>query len=267
MVPSEDAGLSQKFRCEICNHSFKYKKIYDKHVSANGCKRICEFCGKIFYRRQIGKYNMHMKVHNNQRDHTCQTCGKSYFERNYLLRHQRVMHKGERNYICDVCGKDFPTNSHVWTHRREVHGNHTYHCQYCEKVYRSKSGLETHLNLKHGKGELKQLPCSKCGKVFPKNYLLKSHMASHGTNDFQCDQCPSAFKSLARLKVHKKRHAKAYSYYCTQCNKGFYQPLKLKEHEMIHAGIKPHQCKICGFRCNDRGNLTKHMKKHLTPYM
>ena len=257
--------VSLKLHCEGCNHTYKCKKYYEKHLASNSCKRICEFCGKIFYRRQIGKYNMHIKSHKNQRDYKCETCGKSYFERNYLLRHQQAMHGGERNYICEICGSVYPFSSALWTHKQEKHCNKRYPCQYCPKVYLSRSGLVSHLNLVHGEGELKQLPCSTCGKIFHSPHYLKSHEASHGTKDFQCEQCPSAFKTIYQLNRHKLRHEKAYRCYCKQCDKGFYSPRRLREHEMTHSGEKPYQCQICDFRCSCPGNLTKHMKRHLKP--
>ena len=113
--PNVDTAVSESravnetasLHCVVCNHTFKRKKIFDKHVSSNSCKRVCEFCGKIFLRRQIGKYTMHIKSHKKQKDHQCPTCGKCFYEKNYLLRHQRVVHGGEKPFFCDLCGASF----------------------------------------------------------------------------------------------------------------------------------------------------------------
>ena len=101
---SSATQVTLNVHCEVCNHTYKYKKQYDKHLISNSCKRVREFYGKIFYRRQIGKDNMHIKSHNKQKDHRCATCGKCYYGRNYLLRHQRVIYGGEKPFVCELCG-------------------------------------------------------------------------------------------------------------------------------------------------------------------
>ena len=93
--------------CQVCNHTFQNKKVFNKHRNSNGCKRVCEYCGKVFLRRQTCKYNTHIKTHTKQKDHQCTICGKYFYEKYYMLRHQRRVHEGERPYVCELCGVSF----------------------------------------------------------------------------------------------------------------------------------------------------------------
>ena len=66
--------------CQECEHTFKYKKNYDKHLEEDKCRHVCEFCGKIFLSGETGNYKIHLKYHNRQTDHECIVCGKQYVE-------------------------------------------------------------------------------------------------------------------------------------------------------------------------------------------
>ena len=94
-------------QCPVCNHTFQNKKKFNKHRNSNSCKRVCEYCGKIFLRRQICKYTTHIKTHTKQKDHKCTICGKYFYEKDYMRRHQRKVHGGERPFVCELCGASF----------------------------------------------------------------------------------------------------------------------------------------------------------------
>ncbi|CAI2366811.1 unnamed protein product [Moneuplotes crassus] len=46
------------------------------------------------------------------------------------------------------------------------------------------------------------------------------------------------------------------------CGKTFEKKWNFKDHIRVHLGQKPYQCKICQRGFIQKGNLTKHMKKH-----
>ena len=66
--------------CQECEHTFKYKKNYDKHLEEDKCRHVCEYCGKIFLSGETGNYKIHLKYHTKQADHECLICGKQYVE-------------------------------------------------------------------------------------------------------------------------------------------------------------------------------------------
>ena len=66
--------------CQECEHTFKYKKNYDKHLEEDKCRHVCEYCGKIFLSGETGNYKIHLKYHTKQTDHECLICGKQYVE-------------------------------------------------------------------------------------------------------------------------------------------------------------------------------------------
>ena len=51
---------------------------------------------------------MHINsVHNGQKDHICEPCGKVFSYAGKLKRHINAVHKGQKDHICDSCGKSF----------------------------------------------------------------------------------------------------------------------------------------------------------------
>ena len=53
--------------------------------------------------------------------------------------------------------------------------------------------------------------------------------------------------------------------YGNTCNKEFQRSWNLLDHVRMHYNIRPFVCTYCGFRFTQKGNLNKHMLKHLIP--
>ena len=62
------------------------------------------------------------QVHERQRDHNCESCGKSFFDIFKLKTHIQTVHEGKRDYQCVTCGKSFSTKGHMKRHNSSVHG-------------------------------------------------------------------------------------------------------------------------------------------------
>ena len=80
--------------------------------------------------------------------------------------------------------------------------------------------------------------CSVCGKsVNRSNY--SRHMNLHKGCDFQCEICPTVFKSKVYLKKHLKTHDNVNEFKCEKCEKVFQSKDALSKHmKCKHKNVK-----------------------------
>ena len=50
------------------------------------------------------------------KDYICDTCGKSFSDRQYLKLHVKTVHEGVKDHKCDTCGKSFSRPGHLNYH-------------------------------------------------------------------------------------------------------------------------------------------------------
>ncbi|XP_072757753.1 uncharacterized protein [Anoplolepis gracilipes] len=137
----------QKFHCKDCGISFAWKSTLNKHIVNNHSldgpqKFVCDICPKVY--STLSQVNEHVKRdHLKQRDHVCQTCGKTFFKRFDLKIHSRT-HTNERPYVCNVCSKRFHHQSHFIRHMRIHLDIKPYACVYCPKKFTQLSSLKVH---------------------------------------------------------------------------------------------------------------------------
>jgi KRAB domain-containing zinc finger protein len=132
-------------------------------------------------------------------------------------------------------------------------------CSLCD--FRSTPGLSMrdHMRNVHPKQDESHL-CTICGKKFASNGLLRQHSFVHSnTLDFQCEQCPSRFKSVYLLRAHKKFHTEK-KWSCDKCGRSFAKGSSLKEHKRIHTGERPYPCEWEG--CDKRFNSSSKQRNH-----
>lgn len=93
-----------------------------------------------------------------------------------------------------------------------------------------------------------------CKKAFlTSSYLLEHIKVFHKSESVTCDICSSTFKSINRLKLHKKRTHVEKLFVCPyeECNKKFKIGYHLKNHIAIHTGsLKTYSCENCGASYN-----------------
>ena len=46
-------------------------------------------------------------VHNGQKDHICDSCGKAFSQAWILKKHIDTVHNGKKDHKCDICAKAF----------------------------------------------------------------------------------------------------------------------------------------------------------------
>ena len=60
-------------------------------------------------------------VHNGQKDHKCDSCGKAFSRAGHLKRHIDSVHNGQKDHKCDSCGNAFSQAGNLKTHIDSVH--------------------------------------------------------------------------------------------------------------------------------------------------
>ena len=60
--------------------------------------------------------------HDGRKDYNCGSCGKSFFRKDHLKRHNTKECK--KDYKCDYCEKLFSTKSYLKIHAKRIHDDH-----------------------------------------------------------------------------------------------------------------------------------------------
>ena len=115
-----------KNKCNKCEKTFTTHTQMTKHKSeVHGVgvkikKFLCNICGKKFTSNSDLKFHIRA-VHENQRPHVCDECGKAFKRLTVLNKHQSV-HTGEKPYLCKICNKTFTRSNGARIHCKNVHG-------------------------------------------------------------------------------------------------------------------------------------------------
>ena len=107
----------------------------------------------------------------------------------------------------------------------------------------------------------KPFQCSECDKAFSKKESLKRHIAIHGDDMFQCDQCEFQTVWDRSLKSHTMTMHTDKQYKCDKDNCDFRAPnqLKISRHiESEHEGVR-YECNLCSYK----GRLKSDLKRHI----
>lgn len=148
------------------------------------------------------------------------------------LGRQKKITKGIK-YSCVTCGKDFPRLRNLTRHRR-IHAKDRkiFVCDLCDNKYKLKMNLRLHLESVHT-----------------------------NIRNFLCSQCPKAFASNSRLRVHATTHIEFKKECCNQCGARFHNKEKLKRHlRGTHSLERNFGCPICGLRFKQGYNVNAHMR-------
>ncbi|KAJ3186432.1 hypothetical protein HK101_009640 [Irineochytrium annulatum] len=86
-----------------------------------------------------------------------------------------------------------------------------------------------------GAAKVFKCPYEGCGRVFPRQYNLKSHVFCHtGERPHVCTLCRAAFARKHDLQRHTRTlHAEDRPYKCPRCNQGFTRPDQLARHRAL----------------------------------
>lgn len=91
----------------------------------------CEQCGKFYHQHSLFQ---HRRVHTEEKDFECNTCGKTFRCKHNLKAHKAV-HSGEKPYKCTHCDKNFAQSGSLKRYIRGHTGAKPYKCSACDKCF------------------------------------------------------------------------------------------------------------------------------------
>jgi KRAB domain-containing zinc finger protein len=191
--------------CPKCDMYFKDHRSMKNHFklkhNENSKSYECDFCGKIFKRRDY--LVKHFTVHTNSRKFICEACGSGFKTADTLNAHVKSSHlnESEKNshakHSCTICGKSFTTPFHLREHLNRHQDVKPYKCEFCEKGFNTKSNLNQHRSSHLNE---KKFKCHFCEKAFNLKIGLNQHLRTHNEMPIGQESSNSNRKFYARLK-------------------------------------------------------------------
>ncbi|KAL1502765.1 hypothetical protein ABEB36_007863 [Hypothenemus hampei] len=301
-IPDNDIinkeASDEKFRCNLCEKSFRQKKYLSQHISiihpheshlvkdeehvtkteendnktAVQVKEDCLEHDKENEKIIDFKAEFTRKVDQNDEDQDFTNDGFSEhsdidsenFEqdsKSLEIKKRRLKREPQK---CDFCDETFRKRQDWNMHMRLEHTfEKPFACDQCDARYMNRYSLQIH-SRKHNNE--KPFICATCGKCFVSSADLSHHSKIHNSERaYPCPMCERSFKTHSNLRTHRLQmhlDPSEWKFHCNMCEKKFPIRGNLMKHLKRHAGIKEFDCHICQKKFINKAELTLHLNTH-----
>ena len=228
----KNANLESKsvVQCELCDKSFKtmcHMSLHFRRVHNQEKNFTCDTCQKTFF--AMNDYRQHKNTHESKKLYNCNFCGKG-FSQPIALNIHKSTHLGKGNHKCDLCDKSFHSKSRLNSHKLSVHNKTSYKCEKCNKILKSMNNLKCHIKYVHEK--VKQYKCYLCEYASARNEDLKVHIFGlhEKIRPFKCDFCEKSFHFKHKLNIHMRAVHFGEKDECKYCRELF-SPTHILDHQ------------------------------------
>ena len=148
-------------------------------------------------------------------------------------------------------------------------------CDKCEKTFEDDRVLRKHMrtHIHKLRQQIKQklnpvivigqpFQCQQCPSKYKSSQELNKHMKIHNGQGLSCPECHRTFTGSAHLREHMMKHTGERPFPCHICDKKFRRNCELKTHLKIHSGELDFSCKICGRKFQLKSSLNSHVRLH-----
>ncbi|KAG8242404.1 hypothetical protein J6590_066907 [Homalodisca vitripennis] len=282
--------------CRVCTAEFNSHKELETHFFTHK-KYNCKICQERFSDKKSLLDHRKTSVSCSYQEE-CKACGKQFFSKKYLDRHNLIFHnKSGGLFKCVVCGNGFVLLEKLNHHLQTCHNAYVkVECSTCQKWYLGPEKLKMHVKAAHlDCNKERDAVCSICEKRFSNVQNLKQHMETHDATDCLCDICGKSIKGKSAMKRHMQyEHSRSGTFVCKSCNEQFDMEVKLmrhrkkvhskraiplpvfcemcgkeykskailKNHRLTHFDEKPFECEICGASFKQQSTLNTHRRVH-----
>ena len=246
---SENVSDERAMRQKKPNNDFdQYVVVGPKPNQTNKCIH-CEYTSK--YSSNIMKH--FERKHGAREKIPCHICGKRYRELDTHIRDKHSSPEGKTKCVkclVDVDNEEF--SKHICLKLP---------CPSCNQLFLNHVTLKNHIKNTH-EYHPDSYYCSECGKGFPTQSKLSTHMKIHQESS-PCPECGAVVKNLRTHMIHKHHTEEDKKFICQDCDKRFLYSSKLDKHRMsVHLKLRPYKCRYgCEFAYNDICNRSAHERK------
>eukprot|EP01083_Nonionella_stella_P071980 193781_1 len=255
--------VNSNFECKMCEKSFSTEAELTQHHNARSGS-IYVIGGKSFRDTRCAVTRESISVRENQMNLKCHICEEKFATMETLTHHKQVHSNNSlkiRPFICLLCGKSYFHKVDLSKHERYHTGESPLKCQFCEKHFKTNPKLSAHLRIHTGERPFK---CSFCDKSYPSQSSLNYHVrAIHSgprERPFKCRLCDKTYITKDHLRVHERYHTGERPFKCQLCEKRFIAKPKLSNHLRVHAGERPFKCSSCDKSYSSRNSLNSHVR-------